>query len=67
MLGASGYKTKAELKKAVGKPLRFIETSSFGAEYKSDGGFNMVGPCAFTKRNWYANIVMEKGLIKSVK
>lgn len=67
MLGANGYKTKAEIKKNVGKRLKFVETSMFGPEYKENGVVTMVGPCAYTNRKWYANITMENGLIKSVK
>ena len=66
MLGARGYKTKKELKAAIGKPLRFEETSYFGTEYKSNGVFNIVGPCAHTKRTWYATVTMENDLIKKV-
>ncbi len=65
MMGAS-YKTKKELKAAVGKPLRYVETSMFGQEYKSDGKFCVVGPCPYTNRKWYAEVTMENGLIKKV-
>ncbi len=65
MLGAT-YKTKKELKESVGKSLRYVETSMFGAEFKADGQFPVVGPCPFTKRNWYATVTMEGGLIKKV-
>ena len=64
MLGAS-YKTKKELKQNVGKPLQYIETSIFGPEYKPDSTFCVVGPSP-TKRNWFAQVVMEDGLIKKV-
>lgn len=65
MMGAS-YKTKKELKATIGKPLRYVETSIFGAEYKSDGKFCVVGPCAHTNRKWFAEVTMENGLIKKV-
>lgn len=65
MMGAP-YKTKAELKKAVGQPLRYIETSLFGPEYKTDGQFAIVGPDPYTSRKWYATVTMENGLIKRV-
>lgn len=65
-LGASGYKTKKELKASVGKELNYVETSMFGSEYRPDGTFNMVGPCAFTKRSWYATITMKDGKIAKV-
>jgi len=66
MLGALGYRTKKELKESVGKPLRFIETSAFGNEFKEDGKVTMVGPDADNDRKWFAEIEMEKGLIKKV-
>lgn len=62
---AATYKTKKDLKLAVGKPLRFIETSMMGDEYKDDGKFCVVGPGPYD-RKWYATVVMEKGLIKKV-
>lgn len=65
MLGAS-YKTKAELKKSVGQPLKYIETSLFGPEFKENGKFPVVGPDPYTKRSWYAEVTMENGLIKKV-
>ena len=65
MLGAN-YKTKKELKANVGKPLRAIETSMFGPEYKENGKFCVVGPDPFTCRKWFAEVTMENGLIKKV-
>ena len=65
MMGAS-YKTKKDLKAAIGKPLRYVETSMFGEEYKPNGQFNVVGPCAYTNRKWYATVTMENDLIKRV-
>jgi len=65
MMGAS-YPTKKALRENIGKPLRFVETSAFGAEYKKDGTFAVVGPCAHTNRKWFATVTMEKGLIKKV-
>lgn len=65
MLVAS-YKHKKDLKKNVGQPLRYIETSLFGAEFKESGKFAVVGPSAYV-RKWYAEVTMEDGLIKSVK
>lgn len=65
-LGASGYKTKKDLKAAVGNPLNYVETSMFGHEYKENGDVNVVGPCAFTKRTWYATVTMKDGKIAKV-
>ena len=64
MLGAN-YKTKKELKASIGKPLRFIETSMFGSEYKKTGKFCVVGPSP-TQRKWYAAVSMLDGLISKV-
>jgi hypothetical protein len=65
MMGAP-YKSKKELKENVGKPLRYIETSLFGAEYKANGTFCVVGPDPYNKRSWFASVTMENGLIKKV-
>ena len=65
MIGAD-YKTKKELKQSIGKELYYIETSMFGAEYKPDGQFCVVGPCPYTNRKWYATVTMEGGKIKKV-
>ena len=66
MMGASGYKTKKELKAAVGERLSYRETSLFGEEYKADGTFCIVGPCAYTNRKWFAEVTMEHNLIVRV-
>jgi hypothetical protein len=64
MLGAT-YKTKKDLKAAVGKSLRYVETSMFGSEYKSDGTFAVVGPSP-TQRKWYAQVTMKDDKIVKV-
>ena len=64
MMGAS-YKTKKELKENVGKSLRYVETSMFGAEYKPNGKFCVVGPSPY-ERKWFAEVTMENGKIKKV-
>lgn len=65
MMGAI-YKTKKELKAAVGQPLHYEETSMFGEEYRPNGRFCVVGPSP-RERKWFAEVTMENGLIKSVK
>jgi hypothetical protein len=65
MLGAL-YPTKKALKEAIGKSLRYEETSMFGEEYKPDGTFCVVGPSP-TKRNWFAQVTMANGLIQRVQ
>ena len=62
---AANYKTKKQLKENVGKNLRYEETSMFGAEYKQDGQFCVVGPSPY-ERKWFATVTMENGLIKKV-
>ena len=62
------YPSKKELKTQVGQPLRFQETSIFGAEFKSDG--NLVGcnrpHLTGHKREFFAQVVMAGGLIAKV-
>jgi len=65
MLGLS-YPTKKALKAAIGQPLRYVETSMVGNEYKPDGTLAGVGPSPY-KRVFYASVVMKNGLIASVK
>ncbi len=63
---AANYKTKKELKAAVGTKLRYTETSMFGAEYHDNmKGVSVVGPSPYN-RKWYATVTMENGLIKKV-
>jgi hypothetical protein len=65
MMGAN-YPTKKALKEHIGKPLDYEETSAFGAEYKENGQFAVVGPDPYTNRKWFATVTMENGLIKKV-
>lgn len=65
MMGAT-YPTKKALKLHIGKPLRYIETSMFGAEYRDNGTFCVVGPCPYTKRTWFATVTMRDGVIAKV-
>jgi hypothetical protein len=65
MMGAS-YKTKKDLKAAIGQELRYVETSFFGLEFKANGTFCVVGPSP-TERKWFASVTMENNLIKAVK
>jgi hypothetical protein len=64
MMGAR-YQTKKELKAAIGQPLRYVETSMFGEEYKSNGTFCVVGPDPRI-RKWFASVTMKDGLIAKV-
>jgi len=63
------YTSKKILKENIGKPLRYIETSLFGPEYRRDGTLTGANRPHITGigREFFANVVMENGLIKSVK
>ena len=63
------YPSKKVLKENIGKPLRYIETSLFGPEYRRDGMLTGANRPHITGigREFFANVVMENGLIKSVK
>lgn len=65
MLSVNGYKTKKDLKASVGKQLRYVETSMFGAEFRPNGSNTVVGPSAYN-RKWWANVTCENGIIKKV-
>lgn len=66
-----GYDSKKELKAHIGKPLDYVETSAFGAEYKANGSFSAAHRPALkvrsTGREFFARITMENGLIKKVE
>ncbi len=64
MMGAY-YKTKKELKAAIGQSLKYEETSFFGPEYKTDGTFCVVGPSP-RECKWYASVTMQAGKIAKV-
>jgi hypothetical protein len=66
MLGISGFKTKKELKQAIGTKPDFIETSFFGPEYIGDGRYAVVGPDPMT-RKWFAELIIVNGLIHKVR
>ena len=63
------YNTKKELKAAVGQRLRYTETSFFGPEYRDDGVLTVAGRPHITglKREFFAQVTMENGLIAKVK
>ena len=66
-MGIYGFKTKKELKTAIGTKPNFRETSHFAPEYKGDGVYPVVGPDPYTARNWFAQITITNGLISKVK
>ena len=63
------YPRKKVLKENIGKPLKYIETSIFGAEYLSDGV--MVGAnrphITGIGREFFAEVSMQDGKIVKVK
>ena len=63
------YESKKVLKENVGKPLRYIETSMFGEEYKPDGVLVGANRPHITHkgREFFAQVTMANGLIQSVK
>ena len=65
----ANYPTKKACKEAIGKPLRYIETSMFGAEYREDGTLTVCNRPHITKqgREWFGQVTMANGLIKDVK
>ena len=63
------YESKKALKENVGKPLRYIETSVFGPEYRDNGNLTGANRPHITGkgREFFANVTMENGLIKGAK
>ena len=62
------YASKKLLKEAVGKPLRYSETSMFGAEYRDNGVLTVAHRPHMTGggREFFARVTMEGGKIKKV-
>jgi hypothetical protein len=63
------YPSKKDMKACIGKPLRYIETSMFGPEYRENGTLTGANRPHITGkgREFFANVTMENGLIKGVK
>jgi hypothetical protein len=63
------YPSKKDLKANIGNPLRYIETSMFGAEYRPNGMLTGANRPHITGkgREFFANVTMTDGLIASVK
>lgn len=63
------YKSKKEMKEQLGKPLKYMETSLFGAEYLRDGilvGANRPHITGIG-REFFAKVTMRDGLIAKVE
>lgn len=63
------YPSKKVLSECVGQPLRYRETSIFGAEYRRDGTLTGCNRPHLTghKREFFANVEMVNGLIGKVR
>ena len=63
------YPSKKVLKENIGKPLRYIETSMFGEEYKTNGMLTGANRPHITGqgREFFAQVTMNDGIIASVK
>lgn len=65
----ANYATKKDCKASIGKPLRYTETSMFGAEYKPDGVLTVAHRPHMTGRGreWFGQITLKDGIIIAVK
>lgn len=63
------YPSKKVLKEAIGKRLRYIETSMFGPEYRENGTLTGANRPHITGqgREFFATVKLENGIIVSVK
>jgi len=63
------YPSKKNMRECVGQPLKYMETSLFGEEYRRDG--NLVGcnrpHITGHSREFYAEVRMQNGVIAAVK
>ncbi len=64
----ANYPSKKSLKLQIGEPLRFIETSMFGAEYKPNGTLVVANRPHITGlgREFFAEVTMKDGKIVKV-
>jgi|TARA_R100001086_G_scaffold220986_1_gene138020 hypothetical protein len=62
------YPSKRVLKENIGKPLRYEETSIFGAEYVADGQMTGANRPHITGqgREFFATVTMKDGRIANV-
>lgn len=67
----TGYASKKELQASTGKRLKYIETSMFGAEYKSTGTFAVAHRPSLGYyshgREFFAEVTMRDDLIEKVR
>lgn len=65
----ANYASKKVCRENIGKPLRYIETSLFGAEYQPNGVLTVANRPHITrngKEEWFGRITMRDGLIARV-
>jgi len=62
------YPSKKACKEAIGRPLRYQETSVFGPEYKADGTFSVANRPHITRigKEWFGQVTMKDGKIVRV-
>ena len=62
------YPSKKELKANVGQPLRYLETSVFGPEYRDNGTLTVANRPHITHlgREFFAQVTLKDGLIVKV-
>tara|TARA_R110002126_G_scaffold116628_1_gene256084 strand:- start:1435 stop:1644 length:210 start_codon:yes stop_codon:yes gene_type:complete len=62
------YPSKKELKANIGKPLRYVETSVFGPEYRDNGTLTVANRPHITHlgREFFAQVTLKDGLIVKV-
>ena len=62
------YPSKKELKANIGKPLRYLETSIFGPEYRDNGTLTVANRPHITHlgREFFAQVTLKDGLIVKV-
>jgi len=65
------YNSKKELRKCIGQPLDYTETSMFGLEYQSNGTFcgsnrPQLPEFGNSGREFFAEVTMENDLILKV-
>ena len=69
MYTVQNFKTKKELKEAVaaGKAVRVYQPGPFGGNKPSNGTVYLEGPHYPEPHRWYAEAVLENGLVVKVK
>ena len=63
------YPSKKACKESIGQPFKYQETSIFGPEYRDNGTLTVANRPHITGmgREWFGQVTLENGLIKSVK